>query len=102
MLETITFDKRLREIDMFFAGDSPVHVTMRRLTQRLSQAGIPYAIMDGMAVNAHGAARTTANLDILLTPEGLDWFRKEPAGSEYDPVEGRSRRFTDRINNVSV
>ena len=87
---------------MFFDGTSPVHQTMRRLTQRLTDAGIAYAVMGGMAVNAHGAARTTADLDVLLTPEGLAWFRKELAGTEYDPVKGRSRRFTDRENKVGV
>src|SRR4051794_16917628 len=95
---TFDFNQRLKEIDMFFASESPVHHTMRRLTQRLAEAGVAYAIMGGMAVNAHGAERTTKDLDILLTPEGLAWFRKELAGKEYDPVAGRSRKFTDRQN----
>ena len=102
MPTTIDFWQRLREIDMFFDGTSAVHQTMHRLTKRLEQAGVAYAVMGGMAVNAHGAARTTADLDVLLTPEGLAWFRKELAGTEYDPVKGRSRRFTDRENKVGV
>jgi hypothetical protein len=99
---TFDFNQRLKEIDMFFAGESPVHQTMRRLTQRLAEAGVAYAVVGGMAVNAHGAERTTRDLDVLLTPEGLAWFREELAGKEYDPVAGRSRKFTDRENSVPV
>jgi hypothetical protein len=92
----------LEEIGMFFDATSPVHQTMRRLAQQLQQAGIPYAILGGMAVNAHGAERTTKDLDILLTPAGLQQFRQQFVGSAFDPVPNRSRRFVDRQNNVSV
>jgi hypothetical protein len=97
-----SFDERLREIDMFFAKDSPVHHTMERLVAKLQTAGIPYAIMGGMAVNAHGAQRTTNDLDVLVTPEGLQRFRSEFVGKGYEPVLGRSRRFTDAENSVGV
>jgi hypothetical protein len=98
----IDFWQRLREIDMFFDGSSPVHQTMRRLVQRLSEAGIPYAVLGGMAVNAHGARRTTDDLDILLTPEGLGQFREQFVGKDYEQIQGRSRRFVDRENEVRI
>jgi hypothetical protein len=102
--KTIRFDfiRRLKEIDMFFTGRGKVHQTMRRLARRLEKAGIPYAIMGAMAVNAHGAERTTSDVDFLLTEEGLGRFREELAGAAYDPVEGRSRRFVDRQNGVMI
>ena len=53
--------ERLKDIDMFFQRRSPVHQTMRRLAQKLDKAGIAYAIIGGMAVNAHGAERTSSN-----------------------------------------
>jgi hypothetical protein len=98
----VDFLERLKEIDMFFDGSSPVHHTMQRLTAQLRQAGIPYAVMGGMAVNAHGARRTTDDLDVLLTSEGLDQFRKLFVGSQYDQAPKRSRRFVDRQNGVSI
>lgn len=64
------FWKRVKEIDMFFAGTDPVHQTMRRVVEKLEGANIPYAIVGGMAVNAHRYQRTTADVDVLLTPEG--------------------------------
>src|SRR5438034_11115652 len=87
------FMDRLKEISMFFQKRSPQHQTMRRLAGRLKKAGIPYAIMGAMAVNAHGAERTTKDIDILLTSEGLERFRQEFVGEAYEQVEGRPRRF---------
>jgi hypothetical protein len=96
------FMERLKEIGMFFEKRSPQHKTMRRLARRLKKAGIPYALMGAMAVNAHGAERTTRDVDILLTPEGLKRFREEFVDEIYEPVKGRSRRFTERQSGVTV
>src|SRR5271155_1857574 len=97
-----SFMKRLQEVGMFFQKRSPQHQTMRRLGRRLKKAGIAYAVMGGMAVNAHGAERTTKDVDILLTPEGLERFRKEFVGEEYEQVHGRPRRFVERQSGVIV
>ena len=96
------FMDRLKEIGVFFQKRSPQHTAMRRLARRLNKAGIPYAIMGAMAVNAHGAERTTKDIDVLLTPEGLERFRQEFVGEEYEPVEGRPRRFVERQSGVTV
>ncbi len=98
----VDFLERLKEIDMFFDGSSPVHQTMQRLTGQLQAAGIPYAVMGGMAVNAHGARRTTDDLDVLVTPEGLQKFREQFVGEAYDPTPRRPRHFVDRQNNVHI
>jgi hypothetical protein len=59
------FRQRLMEIDMFFQGTGPVHQTMRRVARYLDQAGIRYAVVGGMAVNAHLHERTTKDVDFL-------------------------------------
>jgi len=97
-----SFMDRLKEIGMFFQKRSPQHQTMRRLARRLKKAGISYAIMGAMAVNAHGAERTTKDVDVLLTPEGLERFRQEFVGGLYEQVEGRPRRFIERQSGVTV
>ena len=91
----VDFDRRLKEIGLFFQHRDPVHQAMRRLVQRLKKAGIPYAIAGGMAVNAHGAERTTGDVDVLLTADGLERFREELVGKYYEQVAGKSRRFRD-------
>ena len=97
-----SFMDRLKEVSRFFQKRSPQHQATRRLARRLKKADIPYALMGGMAVNAHGAERTTKDLDILLTPAGLERFREEFVDEVYQQVEGRPRRFIERQSGVTV
>jgi hypothetical protein len=97
-----SFWQRLKEIDMFFQGKDPVHQTMRRVVKRLEKANIPYAVVGGMAVNAHHHRRTTDDVDILLTPEGFAAFRSLIVPGNYENLPGRARRFVDRKNEVRL
>jgi len=99
--ESGAFTARLGEIDMFFQGNDPIHQTMRRVAARLEQANIPYAIVGGMAVNAHHHERTTRDVDFLLSAEGLTGLRKIAAAGEFDAVPGHPRRFVDRLTGAS-
>jgi hypothetical protein len=98
----LTFTQRLRQIDMFFRGKDPVHQTMRRLARRLAKADIPYAIVGGMALNAHGYQRTTGDVDCLLSAEGFQAFCQRFVGKYYDLMAGRKWRFVDRTNRVKI
>lgn len=100
--ERQSFLRRLREIDMFFEKRDKVYKAMRRLVRRLEKARIPYAIMGAMAVNAHGARRTTDDVDVLLTAEGLERFKNEILAKTYERVERRPRRFVERQSRVSI
>jgi hypothetical protein len=95
------FAERLKEIDMFFQGNDRVHQTMRRVAGKLDEANIPYAIVGGMAVNAHRHERTTRDVDFLLTSEGLTAFLRVFVDRDFDRVPGRPRRFVDRANGVT-
>src|SRR5438552_7586383 len=97
---TFDFSKRLTEISMFFQKNDLVHQSLRRLAKRLEKAGIPYAVMGAMAVNLHGARRTTDDVDVLLTGQGLERFRRELTPKFYKPVEGRPRRFVEKKSEV--
>ena len=98
----VGFWERMKEIELFFQKNDPVHKTMRRVVKRLERARIVYAVVGGMAVNAHGHQRTTADLDLLLTPEGLTEFQRRFVSRNYEGVPGRPRRFTDRTNGVKI
>jgi hypothetical protein len=98
----VSFTRRLKEISMFFQGKDEVHKTMRRVVKRLEKANIPYAVVGGMAVNAHKYRRTTGDVDILLTPEGFAEFRRLFVPKQYENMPGRKRRFVDRTNQVTV
>jgi hypothetical protein len=101
-VEPFSFTKRLKEIDMFFQGKDPVHQTMRRMARRLERAGISYAVVGGMAVNAHRYQRTTKDVDFLLTSEGFAEFRRRFVGKNYAPVPRRPLRFVDRTSGVTL
>ncbi len=87
---------------MFFAGNDPVHQTMRRVVEKLEGANIPYAIVGGMAVNAHRYQRTTGDVDLLLTPEGFAAFRRLFVETDFESIPERKRRFVDRANRVNI
>lgn len=95
------FTARLKEISMFFEGNDRVHKTLRRLAKFLAKAGIPYAVMGGMAVNAHRYQRTTGDVDVLLTREGFEAFCCQIVPKNYEQL-GRRRRFVDRKHNVQI
>jgi hypothetical protein len=100
--EPFSFTRRLKEISMFFQGKDEVHKSLRRLVRRLEKAEIPYAVVGGMAVNAHRYHRTTGDVDILLTRQGLEEFRNRYVEKDYAMVAGRKRRFADRKNAVTI
>lgn len=98
---SVGFWQGLKEIDKFFQGRDPVHKTMKRLAKRLEKAGIPYAIVGGMAVYAHQYRRTTDDLDVLLTRDGFAEFRRRFVPKYYSPTE-RPRRFVDKASGITV
>lgn len=94
--------QRIKEVDMFFQQRDQVHKSLRRVVKKLEKAGIAYALVGGMAVKTHGHERTTKDVDLLLTPEGLSEFCLRFVPKDYEPVAGRPRRFVDRKNQVTL
>ncbi len=92
----------LQAITMFHKQEDPAHQTLRRLVRRLEKANIPHAVMGGMAVYVHGYRRLTDDVDVLLSREGSEDFQRRFVPKNYESVPGRSRRFTDRTNDVPI
>ena len=88
-------DQMLREASAYFAGEGRLHGTLRQLTQRLDAEGIPYALLGGLALAQHGYPRLTEDIDLLLTPSGLERFRRL-VGRGYRPAfSGAKKTFRD-------
>ena len=85
---------------MFFDGTDSVHQTMRRIAATLESAGISYVIVGGMAVNAHRHARTTEDVDFLISAAGWAAFKTFVAGGHFHPTPGRPRRFADPVTGI--
>ena len=82
--------------------DSPQHRAARNLAQRLAECGVDYAIVGAFAVAAHGHERFTADVDVLITAEGLAKFKREWLGRGYlEPVAG-GRGIRDTAENVPI
>ena len=92
----------LREADAFFNGRSGVHRTAEKISRTLEGLGIDYAIAGALAVNAHGEPRMTADVGVLVTPEGLARFKDACLGRGYVEKFPGSRRVRDTENEVSV
>jgi hypothetical protein len=88
--------------DRFFMGRSPVHLALEKLSRLLDEAGIPYAVIGAMALNEYGYLRTTVDVDLLLTREGLDAFRSRYLGRGYVEKFAGSRGMRDTENGVNV
>jgi hypothetical protein len=73
-LEEAQFMESVAYSSRFLMGESNVQQALLRICDALSAAGIPHAVVDALALGQHGYRRTTEDVDLLLTPEGLARF----------------------------
>lgn len=93
----------LQEASRFFMRQGEVYDTVRRLTQRLEEAGMDHAIVGGLAVVEHGYRRATEDVDVLVRRSTLDAFRERLVGRGYVPAfEGATRAFRDAQTGVRI
>ena len=96
---TETYEEGLR----FFRGEGLMNQTLKQLAADLDARGIDYAVIGAVALNQHGYKRFTSDIDILLTPEGLERFRAELVGRGYRPAfEGARKKFRATRENVPL
>jgi hypothetical protein len=95
-------DWALREGSMHFEKESAVHKTLQKITQRLNELGIPYALAGGMAMFFHGYRRFTDDVDILVTPEALREIHRRLEGLGYVPPFSGSKHLRDAESGVRI
>jgi hypothetical protein len=88
--------------ERFFMGDAAVNRALVKLTATLEEAKIPYAIVDGMALNEYGYRRVTVDVDVLLTRKGLDALKARVLGRGYTEKFRGSKGLRDAENNVTI
>jgi hypothetical protein len=107
----MTYEQRLRrnpqavfeEASLYFSGRGDLYKTLQNLTERLDRAGIPYALIGGMALAQHGFVRMTEDIDILLTPEDLEKFKAQLLGRGYVlAFSGANKTFRDTETGVRI
>jgi hypothetical protein len=92
----------IREASRFFMGTDKVHDALRRITAKLEELGIPYAVAGGMALVAHGYDRTTVDVDVLLTDHGLKEAHRALDGLGYVPPFKGSKNLRDTASGVRI
>ena len=86
----------------FFMGDADVHSALDRLSRLLDEEEIPYAVIDAMALNEWGYRRVTVDVDVLLSPEGLEALRSAALGHGYVEKFPGSRGLRDTVAGVNI
>lgn len=84
-------------------GEGRVHEALRALARRLDDEQIEHALIDGMALVAHGYRRFTEDVDVLMTAESLEKFRERCVGRGYLPLfPGALKSFKDTDTGVRI
>jgi hypothetical protein len=94
--------RALLEGSMHFEKGSAVHETLGKITRRLDELGIPYALAGSMALFLHGYRRFTEAVDILVTRDSLQKIHEELEGRGYLPPFAGSKDLRDSEYGVRV
>ena len=93
----------LKEASNYYMARGDVFTTLQNLTRRLDEERIPYALIDGLALAAHGFMRVTQEVDLLMTREGLESFKQKILGRGYVlAFSGAEKTFRDTETQVRI
>jgi hypothetical protein len=92
----------LSEGSRHFEERSAVFDALHKITRRLNDLGIPYAVVGGMALFRHGLRRFTEDVDILVTKEDLKTVHERLEGLGYLPPHPRSKHLRDTEHGVRI
>src|SRR5258708_18856244 len=93
------FEEGLR----YFMGEGELNRTVAELASDLDRHGIEYMVIGAVALTAHGYFRFTADVDLVLTADGLEKFHRELVGLGYRPAfEGAKKKLRSTQNNVAI
>lgn len=84
-------------------GQASVQNALRDLARDLAREGIDYMLIGALALFAHGYARFTTDINLVLTPEDLERFRKQLEGRGYvAKFPGARKEFRAANTNTPV
>ena len=87
----------------FFRGEGFVNEVLRRIAADLEREDIDYCVIGAVALNQHGYRRFTADIDLLLSPEGLEKFWRILVSISYQYAsDGGRKKFRVLPENVPV
>jgi hypothetical protein len=92
----------MSESARFFEGSSKLHETLHELRKNLDELNISYAVIGGMALTAHGYARMTEDIDVLITRPDLKKVHNELVGRGYKTEFAGAKNIRDTNTGVKI
>ena len=87
----------------YFMGQGQLNNALSRLAADMKARGIDYMVIGAVALMAYGYPRFTEDIDLVLTPEGLDKFHSELIGLGYVPAfHGAKKRVRSAPEGISI
>ncbi|MBD0372979.1 MAG: hypothetical protein ICV60_19200 [Pyrinomonadaceae bacterium] len=87
----------------YFMGQGQLNDALSRLSADMKRQGIDYMIIGAVALMAYGYPRFTEDIDLVMTPEGLEKFHNELIGLGYVPAfPGSKKRLRSMPEGVSI
>lgn len=102
MGDVTALDRVLDQAGGFFMGDSPIHRAASAIAGHLEALGIDYAVAGALCLAAHGVVRTTEDVDILVTQQGLERFKQTWLGRGYVNLRPGGKAVRDAENGVKI
>jgi hypothetical protein len=96
------FEAALERIGEQFVATSPLQKAAADLARRMSEMGVEYAIAGALALAAHGVVRATEDVDVLVTREGLERFKKDWLGRGYVDIRPGGKAVRDTTHGVKI
>lgn len=92
----------LSRVGAFMSGTSEIHRAAEEIARRFGEQGIDYAVAGAIALGAYGVMRATEDVDVLITPEGLERFKAEWLGRGYVEVRRGGKAVRDTATGVRI
>lgn len=87
----------------YFMGQGNLHGALAQLSSDLKRHGIDYMVIGAVALLAYGYPRFTEDIDLVMTPGGLEAFHRELIGMGYVPAfTGAWKRLRSTRDGVSI
>jgi hypothetical protein len=94
---------RYAEALRYFMGQGSLNNTLAQITGDLKEHGIDYMVIGAVALMAHGYPRLTEDIDLVLTPDGLEAFHRELIGLGYVPAfPGAKKRLRSTKDGIII
>lgn len=94
---------RFAEASRYFMGEGKLNLALAKVARDLAVHDIDYMVIGALALFHHGYARLTEDIDLVLTPEGLEIFHRELIGLGYlAAFPGAKKRLRSTTENITI